>query len=403
MPASGSNGRSTAASRSDAASSTAPLAVTHDRCPTGERKKLSTPSDVCVSSSSVNHCCHVHPEVVEQVEALHLLRAHEHLYARRRIARRGSRAAPPAPRVGRTRRRSSGGTRSTDRGARARWPLRGRRGCWSPRSGGRTNPSVNSEEPLISKARSKPRTPRAWNIAVKAPSTITIHTPGQHEQTDGPVERHHRVAPVVAAGERGRCVLNTIRSPMNTPRVDERCGAPGQHEGAQRRVDHQEEETDPEREPQDHRRPRASACSFADGDRSATGHEPGCVGDTCLTRVRDATSEWVTQVSRRRRDAAGLACAGPGAAWRRGGPASPSGSASVARRGGSTCNASANRDRSRSSASSRLRACERESDAVARATGPRRSSSRARWRGPSDGEVATGKRTSTRVSDVLAC
>ena len=53
--------------------------------------------------------------------------------------------------------------------------------------------------------------------------------------------------------------------------------------------------------------------------------------------------------------------------------------------GGSTCSAAARRERSRSSASSRLRACERLSDAVARATGPSRSSSRARWRGPSDG------------------
>ena len=42
--------------------------------------------------------------------------------------------------------------------------------------------------------------------------------------------------------------------------------------------------------------------------------------------------------------------------------------------------------RSRSSASSRFWCCERRSDAVARTTGPSRSSSRARCRGPSDGE-----------------
>ncbi len=75
----------------------------------------------------------------------------------------------------------------------------------------------------------------------------------------------------------------------------------------------------------------------------------------------------------------------------------------VARLGFSTCNPWANRARRRSSASSRLRAWDRESDAVARATGPNFSNNLARWRGPSDGEVATGKRTSTRVSDVLAC
>ncbi len=39
----------------------------------------------------------------------------------------------------------------------------------------------------------------------------------------------------------------------------------------------------------------------------------------------------------------------------------------------------------------------------ARATGPRRSSSRSRCRGANDVDVAIGNRTSTRVSDVLAC
>ena len=75
----------------------------------------------------------------------------------------------------------------------------------------------------------------------------------------------------------------------------------------------------------------------------------------------------------------------------------------VARRGFSTFSASASLVRRRSSAFSRLRAWERESDDVALATGPSRSSRRARWRGPNEGDVATGKRTSTRVSEVLAC
>ena len=75
----------------------------------------------------------------------------------------------------------------------------------------------------------------------------------------------------------------------------------------------------------------------------------------------------------------------------------------VARRGRSTLKPSARRVRSRSRAISRLRACERLSDAVARTTGPSFSSSRARCRGPRDGDPATSKRTSTRVSDVLAC
>ena len=73
------------------------------------------------------------------------------------------------------------------------------------------------------------------------------------------------------------------------------------------------------------------------------------------------------------------------------------------RRGGSTCRPASSFARSRSRATSRLRACERLSELVARTTGPRRSSSSSRWRGASDEEAATSNRTSTRVSEVLAC
>ena len=62
------------------------------------------------------------------------------------------------------------------------------------RSGGRTNPRVNIDEPLISNARSKPRTPRAWNIAVNATRTSTQPHERQHEQPDRRVQRHHPVA-----------------------------------------------------------------------------------------------------------------------------------------------------------------------------------------------------------------
>ena len=75
----------------------------------------------------------------------------------------------------------------------------------------------------------------------------------------------------------------------------------------------------------------------------------------------------------------------------------------VATRGGSTCSAAASRSRSRSSASSRFWSCERRSDATIRTAGPSLSSSRARWRGPSDGDASMSKRSSTRVFDVLAC
>ena len=53
------------------------------------------------------------------------------------------------------------------------------------------------------------------------------------------------------SGPRARAALKTIRRPMNTARVTTGVAPRGQHEGAQRRVEHEEHETDPEREPQD--------------------------------------------------------------------------------------------------------------------------------------------------------
>ena len=50
-----------------------------------------------------------------------------------------------------------------------------------------------------------------------------------------------------------------------------------------------------------------------------------------------------------------------------------------------------------------LRRWERESETTTRTTGPNASRRRARWRGPSDGDAATSKRTSTRVFAVFAC
>ncbi len=54
------------------------------------------------------------------------------------------------------------------------------------RSSGRTKPKVSSDEPLISNARSNPCTPTAWNMAVKAASTITIQAPGSSRRPTGP-------------------------------------------------------------------------------------------------------------------------------------------------------------------------------------------------------------------------
>src|SRR3954447_4117970 len=54
----GVRGMSTTDSRIAAVSSTAPAAVTHERCGFGERKNVSDPYDVCVSCTSVNHAIH---------------------------------------------------------------------------------------------------------------------------------------------------------------------------------------------------------------------------------------------------------------------------------------------------------------------------------------------------------
>ncbi len=53
------------------------------------------------------------------------------------------------------------------------------------RSGGRTNPSVNIEDPLISNARSKLRTPSAWNIIVNAAIRIVSQTSGSTSRPIG--------------------------------------------------------------------------------------------------------------------------------------------------------------------------------------------------------------------------
>src|SRR4051812_45051176 len=61
------------------------------------------------------------------------------------------------------------------------------------------------------------------------------------------------------------------------------------------------------------------------------------------------------------------------------------------------------RSASRRSASSRLRACDRSSEATTRTSGPSFASKRSRCRGPRAREPATSNTTSTRVSAVLAC
>ena len=135
------------------------------------------------------------------------------------------------------------------------------------------------------------------------------------------------------------------------------------------------------------------------------GRRPPIASSASFARQCDVADDARTRsvVSRHRRGGGAVACAATGAVWRRAAPLWPTGSVRSPAAAGRPASAAAKRERSRSRASSRLRACERLSDAVARATGPSLSSSRARCRGPSEVDVAIGNRTSTRVSDVLAC
>ncbi len=57
-PASGDHGMASVDWAMDAASSSAPADVTHDRSGFGDRKKFRTASDACVSEMSANHSSH---------------------------------------------------------------------------------------------------------------------------------------------------------------------------------------------------------------------------------------------------------------------------------------------------------------------------------------------------------
>ena len=75
----------------------------------------------------------------------------------------------------------------------------------------------------------------------------------------------------------------------------------------------------------------------------------------------------------------------------------------VAWRARGTASAVASRERSRSSASSRLRAWLRESCATAVRRGPTRPITRRRWSSLSEREAATSNTASTREAVTLAC
>ena len=114
-----------------------------------------------------------------------------------RAARRGDRR----PRVGRTRRRSWGGTRSAGRAGRGRSRLDERDHVAPsplPR-GGRTKPSVNSDEPLISNASLQPSKTRARNIERERRPARAGPTRPRARRARRRVERHDPVAGLVGA------------------------------------------------------------------------------------------------------------------------------------------------------------------------------------------------------------
>ena len=248
------------------------------------------------------------------------------------------------------------------------------------RSGGRTNPSVNIDEPLISNARSKPRTPSAWNIAVNATITISNHTERQHEQPDRRVQRHDRVAAFVGACCRRASRLNTTGAPMNTARVTNGVAPRGSTNVRSAESKTSTHEADPERRttgPRDHVHGRSDVASHV-----------------ALSSVRRRGAPRSSGFARRLRGA-WRRVAALGASRLRAGWVGPPGRVHP--------QPSASRSRSRSRASSRLRACERVSERSPATTGPEPLEQRRPLARAQGLRASRWERTSTRVSDVFAC
>ena len=228
------------------------------------------------------------------------------------------------------------------------------------RSGGRTNPSVNSDEPLISNARSKPRTPRAWNIAVNATSTSSIHTNGSTSEADRRVERHHPVAALVGAVQPGEQVEHLAQADEDDAGDERRRRPAGSTNVRTAESMTSTSEHDAAGEPQDLHDARPSAGQLR--RLVATRGPVGAAGGRCLR------ADWRRLASSRARLAAVVGL--------------------VARRGRSIRKPVG--ERARAAARGRSRGCGPASASRTRSpatTGPSRSSRRARWRGPSDGDV----------------
>ncbi len=297
----------------------------------------------------------LHPQVVEQLEALHELRAREHVHTRRRLsgAYRELRHQDLAPReraVDRREVRDQQGQqcqtarRLEERQGRRReigWPHEPEREHRRAAHLERALEAAHAEAVEHRGERGEDeQQPHEW----------------QHEQPDRRVQRHDRSRPSYVRVSRASR-LNTPRKPTKTARVVIAAS------------------------------PRGSTnVRTAESMTSTTSSTPPANHSTSSTTSTAGQLRRLTprgQVGRRSR----LRADCRRFASRRAARAALVGV--VGRRGRSTRSPSATRARSRSSANSRFRACERVSDAVARTTGPSRSRSRARWRGPSDGDSAT--------------
>ena len=189
------------------------------------------------------------PEVVEQVEALHLLGTDQHVHPRRRLP--GPHLELRDPHLAA---RERGVDRREVRDQETEEPEPGRGLGEGQDVGGQIGRSHEAEREQRGTTHLEGTFESADAEGVEHRGVRRHHHHHPHhrqeQQPHRSVQRHHRVAPVV-----GPC---RSREPVEDhPESDERrpghhgSGPAREHEGTQGRVEHEEHQRDPEREPQD--------------------------------------------------------------------------------------------------------------------------------------------------------
>ncbi len=172
----------------------------------------------------------------------------------------------------------------------------------------------------------------------------------QHEQADRAVQRHHRVAPVVGAGQAGHRVEARSQSDEHDAGEHRRHTA-REHERAHRGVEHRKDQCDPEREPEHLDHDVHASGSVADARRPAVSQSsaPGRRRDSLRSawrRFSDSRASFARRAgawspagaarrAARPRGAPGAVrgrapCSGPASGCRRRWPARPGRSARAA-------------------------------------------------------------------------